>query len=325
MAHENESRELAEIGCGGGYSSEFDEHETTARNKTWRDDGLSGIKRKSNSTVSLPSKGLVSFEYSREEGRIQKHEFLQLDAYSRHKRMMNDYVLYYGKGIEHFKRDSLRDKSDLDVIKQEHRFLWKEKDNSESTWEKHLAKKYYEKLFREYCISDLRYYKENKIALRWRIEKEVVDGKGQFICGDKRCAETEGLRSWEVNFGYSEHGEKKSTLIKLRLCPDCSYKLNYKKQKKLSKKRWKGKCETEKTQSGSETKKRKTSNTDEGHSQFKEDYINKDHGAVSAPLEALNGKGPEREGHSIWKFPGNKTVEKTREEEFEDYFQDMFL
>jgi len=26
----------------------------------------------------------------------------------------------------------------------------------------------------------------------------MVSVLGQFICGDKRCAETEGLRSWEV-------------------------------------------------------------------------------------------------------------------------------
>ena len=35
------------------------------RNKTWRDDELSGIKRKSNTTDGLPSKRMVSSEYSR--------------------------------------------------------------------------------------------------------------------------------------------------------------------------------------------------------------------------------------------------------------------
>ena len=52
--------------------------------------------------------------------------------------------------------------------------------------------------------------------MRWRVEKEVVEGKGQFICGDKRCTQKEGLKSWEVNFGYIEHGEKKNALVKLR-------------------------------------------------------------------------------------------------------------
>ena len=88
--------------------------------------------------------------------------------------------------------------------------------------EKRMAKKYYDKLFKEYCITDLSRYKENKvdkpmwiilvdwkenqtlllkshghvhvwgtlilcdnfphqIALRWRIEKEVVIGKGMYV------------------------------------------------------------------------------------------------------------------------------------------------
>lgn len=55
----------------------------------------------------------------------------------------------------------------------------------------------------------------NQVALRWRIEKEVVSGKGQFICGNKYCNSQENLRSWEVNFAYVEHGEKKNALIKL--------------------------------------------------------------------------------------------------------------
>ncbi|XP_053548889.1 protein FRA10AC1 [Bombina bombina] len=93
--------------------------------------------------------------------------------------------------------------------------------------EKKLAKKYYDKLFKEYCIADLSKYKENKFGFRWRVEKELVSGKGQFSCGNKRCDEKEGLKSWEVNFGYVEHGEKKNALVKLRLCPECSYKLNF--------------------------------------------------------------------------------------------------
>ena len=48
-----------------------------------------------------------------------------------------------------------------DVIREKHRFLWDEDDTPES-WEATLAKKYYDKLFKEYCICDLSRYKENK-------------------------------------------------------------------------------------------------------------------------------------------------------------------
>lgn len=51
--------------------------------------------------------------------------------------------------------------------------------------------------------------------MRWRIDKEVLAGKGQFICGEKKCNSREGLKTWEVNFGYVEHGVKKNALVKL--------------------------------------------------------------------------------------------------------------
>jgi protein FRA10AC1 len=55
-----------------------------------------------------------------------------------------------------------QDKRDIDVIRENHRFLWDEEEIPES-WEAKLAKKYYDKLFKEYCICDLSRYKENKV------------------------------------------------------------------------------------------------------------------------------------------------------------------
>lgn len=62
-----------------------------------------------------------------------------------------------------------------------------------------LAKKYYDKLFKEYCIADLSQYDKNQIAMRWRVEREVFSGKGQFECGNKHCNNRDGLSSWEVS------------------------------------------------------------------------------------------------------------------------------
>ncbi|VDO96508.1 unnamed protein product [Schistosoma margrebowiei] len=51
---------------------------------------------------------------------------------------------------------------------------------------------------------------------------------GQFTCGNVACpAGSERLRSWEVNFVYQERGERRNALVKIRLCPPCSEKLNY--------------------------------------------------------------------------------------------------
>jgi Folate-sensitive fragile site protein Fra10Ac1. len=58
------------------------------------------------------------------------------------------------------------------VIRENHRFLWDDDDTPES-WEAKLAKKYYDKLFKEYCICDLSKYKENKVIF-W-LQKFIID------------------------------------------------------------------------------------------------------------------------------------------------------
>ncbi|UYV65844.1 FRA10AC1 [Cordylochernes scorpioides] len=182
--------------------------------------------------------------------------------------------------------------------------------------EKRLAKKYYDRLFKEYSICNLSLYKENKmmarahnqghhnmVALRWRVEQEVIEGKGQFICGNKQCQETEGLRSWEVNFGYMEHGEKKNALVKLRLCPPCSDKLNYRHRRKEIKLKKKRSRPSQEVSQETPQKKQRTENEEEE--------------ASSTEPEAPS---------QVWSKPIPQSDEdKPQEEEFEDYLADMFL
>nr|CAH7718479.1 unnamed protein product [Callosobruchus chinensis] len=137
-----------------------------------------------------------------------------LTPYEVHKMLINEYVLRQPGDTALLKRDTSRDRTDYHVIRDNHRFLWNQDDPAMS-WEEQFARKYYDKLFKEYCIGDLSLYKQNKVALRWRIEKEVINGKGQFICGNKYCSIEEDLRTWEVNFAYIEKGEKKNALVKI--------------------------------------------------------------------------------------------------------------
>ncbi len=60
----------------------------------------------------------------------------------------------------------------------------------------------------------------------------MFSGKGQFICGNLKCEERIGLKSYEINFAYLEEGEKKNALVKLRVCPSCASKLNFHRQRK---------------------------------------------------------------------------------------------
>ncbi|XP_029044413.1 protein FRA10AC1 homolog [Osmia bicornis bicornis] len=241
--------------------------------------------------------------------------YAYLSAYDRHKKLINDYLTIHGGSLSSLKRDTSRDKTDYDVIKENHRFLWDEDNDEPDTWGAKLAKKYYDKLFKEYCIADLTYYKQNKVALRWRTEKEVIIGKGQFECGNKKCKEREGLKSWEVNFGYIEHDEKKNALVKLRLCPECSIKLNYRSQKREIKRH--------------KTLKRLGTNSDIHISTSSTPSTStvtvktEDEIAVDNVTEAM--EQTDKDESNIWKEKPADNLEKTREEEFEEYLADLLM
>eukprot|EP01135_Chromosphaera_perkinsii_P000797 Nk52_evm85s151 gene=Nk52_evmTU85s151 len=167
-----------------------------------------------------------------------------LDAYSRHKKIINTYMSYYGaakgcsssegKGVS--KEETKFVETDMDVIRRNHRLVWDSSDDAIS-WERSLAKKYYDKLFKQYCICDSSRLKEHirtkqkggsdvqdkgLLGIRWRTKREVISGKGQFICAEKRCIEKEKLQTWEINFRYEEEGFLKNALVKIRLCERCA-------------------------------------------------------------------------------------------------------
>jgi len=116
--------------------------------------------------------------------------------------------------------------TDDDALRGAHTFLRDEDADAlgeHASWEDKLAARYYARLFKEYAIGDLS--RAPLLGLRWRTEAEVVHGVGQFTCGVKGCASTDGLASFELPFAYTEHGEEKLALVKIRACPDCAVKL----------------------------------------------------------------------------------------------------
>lgn len=248
-----------------------------------------------------------------------------LNPYEIHKLLINEYVLKKPGDTALLKRDTSSDKNDLDVIRQNHKFLWAEGDQADS-WELQFAKKYYDKLFKEYCIGDLSLFKENKIALRWRTEREVVIGKGQFICGSKKCSEKDGLRTWEVNFAYLEHGIKRNALVKIRLCPECSTKLNYhskkREVKRLKRSKYNSKIDNNDRNSGSDVKESSTSSSVYNNSDTNtSDNLNNRNEIDRKPKCKEVGANDEQ---SVWE--NHKLIEpKSRDEEMDDYLQDLLL
>ncbi|XP_049833185.1 protein FRA10AC1 homolog isoform X1 [Schistocerca gregaria] len=234
-----------------------------------------------------------------------KSSLASLNPYDLHKKLINEYLLSRKGSTSLLRRDRSRDKCDSDVIRENHRFLWDDDDIPDS-WEAQLAKKYYDKLFKEYCICDLSRYKENKVAMRWRTEQEVVVGKGQFSCGEKHCSSKEDLHTWEVNFGYIENGEKKNALVKARLCTMCSEKLNYKhKRREITRK-----------------KKRRLKGLPEIEPNKK---LRKDEDDDRDVNQELNPEIKEEDESALWREAHQGTEEKTRDQEFEEYLEDLFM
>eukprot|EP01138_Halocafeteria_seosinensis_P001372 gb/GECG01001408.1/.p1 GENE.gb/GECG01001408.1/~~gb/GECG01001408.1/.p1 ORF type:complete len:369 (+),score=65.73 gb/GECG01001408.1/:1-1107(+) len=139
----------------------------------------------------------------------------------------------------------LPERTDYHVLQDRFRFIRDDEDDHKrlsegdpsEAWEIQLARKYYNRLFKEYALCNLDRYKSGEIGLRWRTKDEVVHGKGQFICANLNCDETRGLHSYEVKFTYKENGRTKRTLVKVRVCTGCALKLFYKKIKKMEKRR----------------------------------------------------------------------------------------
>lgn len=250
-----------------------------------------------------------SEERAKQEGRVRRLHYLALNAYDRHKELINNYHLYHAGATRALARDTSRDRTDHDVLREHHRFVWAPEDATDS-WEKRLAKRYYDKLFREYCICDLTYYRLNKVAMRWRVEKEVVSGKGQFTCGNKKCDSGEKLTSWEVNFSYDEQGEKKNCLVKLRLCPNCSRKLNHGKQRRKAK----------------PPVSKKRSRKDRTRSKEDDDEApDSSSGGPSGDIGGTVKSAGASKDEDIWKQPVVIEEEKSREEEFDEFLSDLLL
>lgn len=225
-------------------------------------------------------------------------------------------------------------KNDLQLLQENHRFLRTGKDD-DGSWEAQLARRYYDRLFKEYVICDLTSYKTGDVGFRWRTESEVVQGKGQFFCGHRKCSSKLGLQSYEVYFKYHEAGEKRRALVKARLCQACAYKLHYRRLKE-EKKRHKAikKKEHKKVMLTRGSSVVIDLDTDYDDSVKSDPNDTSDEKLNRGALEVPVGDAPQgssefvsREDMKIieslaWKGPDPDL--RTREDEFDDYLRELF-
>jgi protein FRA10AC1 len=112
--------------------------------------------------------------------------------------------------------------ADRGLLEEQYEFVpsqTNDDDKKPSTWQDRMVQRYNDGLYREYALADLSC--PGQLGLRWRTRQEVVDGRGEKSCGNKRCLHSVGLVTMEVPFAYQEGGIKKKELVKLRLCPTC--------------------------------------------------------------------------------------------------------
>ena len=110
-----------------------------------------------------------------------------------------------------------------------------------------MARRFYDRLYKEFAIFDVSRHREGLIGMRWRTEDEVISGKGQTLCGGKGCQVNTDLRSYEMPFRYTQNGSVKCELVKVQAYKGCFKKLSH--------------CSSEET-SASSSSKRKSSAPD---------------------------------------------------------------
>lgn len=110
-------------------------------------------------------------------------------AWDRHMLYVERYIAHYDSSArsreEKIRRLRAADRNDWDVLKDTHRFLREDEEptrakTASAPYEDEVAKKYYDSLFKDYVIADLKHYKRGDVAMRWRSEDDVIGGIGQF-------------------------------------------------------------------------------------------------------------------------------------------------
>ncbi|KAJ1460344.1 folate-sensitive fragile site protein Fra10Ac1 [Pelagophyceae sp. CCMP2097] len=123
------------------------------------------------------------------------------------------------------------------IFEAHHQFVRDEDadlDSAAKSWETRMVARHYRKLHKEYALVDTSRWRSGAFGLRWRTSREVLDGKGEKNCGALRCDEAAD-RAFELPFSYTEDGQQRSELVKVRVCRRCASKLQPPEKEKKKK------------------------------------------------------------------------------------------
>ena len=124
-----------------------------------------------------------------------------------------------------------------------------------------------------------------------------------------------------MHMEYHEENERKNALVKVRLCPEDSYKLNYHhKKKEVTNKRTSNVSrKSSKKYKKKHRKRRRSSDSSESDSHENEKRLK--HKLEEDKKEVALDKN----ASEIWSAPIQIEQEKSREEDFSEYLEELFL
>ena len=112
-------------------------------------------------------------------------------------------------------------------------------------------------------------------------------------------------------------GEKKNALIKCRLCFECSYKLNYHHKRKevtRKKKNKKKRKHSKRSRTRSRSRSESSSASDDDKNVEKK-----------AQIEQEKTEKLEKHASEVWSKPVEREEEKSRNDVFDEFLEDLFL
>lgn len=84
------------------------------------------------------------------------------------------------------------------------------------------ARRFYDSLIKDVALVDLSLVGDGRIGLRWRIEEEVLEFKGDRVCASLACSSRGPLLAYELPFRSKD---SEDALVKVRVCQDCARSL----------------------------------------------------------------------------------------------------
>ena len=76
-----------------------------------------------------------------------------LSAMQQHYKLVSNYIKYYGGSKSDLLPDKSNWKSDLDVVRENNRFMWdSDEEEADMSWNQRVSKKYWDRLNKEYWL-----------------------------------------------------------------------------------------------------------------------------------------------------------------------------